>query len=148
MTFQKDKFWAFIALLICVLIIAAISLFIDAVTKDGQRTDPATLSAKLTILNIAMGGLIGAVGAASQSLFRSSATDMDNAKATRDTAAAARTTAETAKTVADSAAAAAINSNGNGNGSHGVGDAEPTTTVNLGSGESAEINAPPKERGA
>src|SRR4051812_8371301 len=120
---DKDKFWAFALLLLAVLGIAGVSLLIDATAKNGQQIDPQVLTAKLQILNMAMGGLIAALGAAAQALFRLSAADADNAKATRDTAAAARTTAETAAVVA-------ANNNGtNGNGS------EADTRVDLAPGK-------------
>lgn len=83
---DNQKFFAFVLLILAVLTLGGISILVDAMTKDGQQTDPTVLQAKLTILNIAMGGLIGAVGAASQAFFRSSQTDQDTAAAMKSMA--------------------------------------------------------------
>lgn len=85
---EYQKFWAFIALILAVIAVAGVSVLISAVNKDGSSTDPTVLQAKLAILNMAMGGIIGALGAASQAFFRHSITDENTASAVKDMAAA------------------------------------------------------------
>lgn len=83
MSREHQKFYAFIGLMLCILGMALISIFVSAVDKNGQATDPTVLQAKLAILNMAMGGLVAGFGAAAQAFFRHSQVDADNAAASK-----------------------------------------------------------------
>lgn len=79
---EPHKFWAFAGLIGAVLILATVAALTSAIDKNGVATDPTVLQAKLAILNMAMGGLIGGLGAAAQAFFRTDKVDEQRAKST------------------------------------------------------------------
>ena len=79
---DHEKFWAFLILVMSIMLLALLATAIGGASKETlSDAQIAVLNSKLRIIDVSIAGLIGIAGMAAQALFRVSQTDKENAVA-------------------------------------------------------------------